>query len=157
MLKIRFIVVDRTRAKFLNEGEKVYLNRLKRHVRLEWIEVKPARIKKGRPEKDIIAEEGNAITRRLASRDYLVALDPLGKQYDSVEFSCWLEKLSASQTGWVNFIIGGPLGLSREILNRADDVISLSRLTFPHEMCRLFLIEQTYRAFTIMNGTKYHK
>ncbi|MBW1764884.1 MAG: 23S rRNA (pseudouridine(1915)-N(3))-methyltransferase RlmH [Deltaproteobacteria bacterium] len=157
MLKIKFLVVDRTRAKFLSDGEVTYLDRLKKYARVEWIEVKPAKIKKGRPKKDIIAEEALAITKKLVPHDYLVALDPLGREYDSEGFSFWLEKLSTSQRGWINFIIGGPLGLSRGIIDQADDVLSLSRLTFTHEMCRLFLIEQIYRAFTIMKGTKYHK
>ena len=157
MLKIRFIVVDRTRASFLKEGEGIYLERLKRYAQIQWIEVKPAAIKKRRAEEDITKTEGHAIAKRLGSNDYVIALDPSGKQCNSEKFAAWLQKLSISVRGWVSFVIGGPMGLSREISDRADSILSLSRMTLTHEMCRLFLVEQVYRAFTIMEGGKYHK
>ena len=157
MLKIRFIVVDRTRASFLKEGEGIYLERLKRYSQIEWIEVKPAVIKKGRAEEYIRKKEGREIAKRLKSDDYVIALDPSGRQYNSEKFAGWLEKLSISVSGWVSFIIGGPIGLSGDISNRADSILSLSKLTLTHEMCRILLLEQVYRAFTIMEGGKYHK
>jgi len=157
MLKIRFIVVDRTKSPFLKEGESFFLKRLRRYARVEWIEVKPARIKRGRPTEEILGEEARAISRRLTPRDYLVAMDRNGRQYDSKGLAEWLNGLSTSNSGWVSFVIGGPLGLSREILDRSDHVLALSKLTLTHEMCRLFLAEQIYRAFTIMAGEKYHK
>ena len=83
MLKIRFIVVDRTRFPFLKEGESFYLERLRRYCQIEWTEVRPASIKKGRPEDDILITEGRAIARRLNPRDYLITLDRSGQHYDS--------------------------------------------------------------------------
>ena len=157
MLKIRVIVVDRTRSSFLNEGESSYLKRLQRYVQVEWIEVKPARITKGRLEEEILLSEGQAIGRRLEPRDYTVALDRSGHQVDSEGLAGWLEGLSTTTTGWVCFLIGGPLGLPKQLLERANKVLSLSRLTLTHEMSRLILLEQLYRAFTIMKGEKYHK
>ncbi|MFC1533752.1 23S rRNA (pseudouridine(1915)-N(3))-methyltransferase RlmH [Thermodesulfobacteriota bacterium] len=157
MLKIRFIVVDRTRSLFLKKGETFYLERLRRYAQIEWIEVRPASMKKGRPEEEVLKTEGRAIVRRLKANDYLVALDRSGRQLDSEELSLWMRKLSTSVRGYVCFVIGGPIGLSEEILDRADRILSLSRLTFTHEMSRLFLVEQVYRAFTIMEGQKYHK
>lgn len=157
MLKVRIIVVDRTRTSFLREGESFYLERLKRYARVEWAEVKPARISKGRPDREILAEEGQAIVRRLAPRDYMVALDRSGDPYDSEELARWLDRTGAGTGGFVSFVIGGPLGLSREVLGRAGEVLSLSRLTLTHEMIRLVFLEQLYRAFTILRGEKYHK
>jgi 23S rRNA (pseudouridine1915-N3)-methyltransferase len=157
VLKIRFIVVDRTRSPFLREGEAFYLERIRRYSSIDWIEVRPVRSKKGVPHKDILRKEELAITRRLVSGDYLVALDRSGRQYDSQGLSDWLRRLSTGLNGWVCFVIGGPIGLSKGIIGRADKLLSLSRLTFTHEMCRLFLVEQIYRAFTIMEGHKYHK
>lgn len=157
MLRIRLIVVDRTRAPFLKEGESFYLGRLRKYVRVEWIEVKPARIKRNRPPEDVMDQEGEAIAQRLTQGDYLVALDPRGDQYDSEEMASWLNLLSSNTQGWVCFVIGGPLGLSRKILDRAHKTLSLSRLTLTHEMSRLFLLEQIYRSITIMKGQKYHK
>lgn len=157
MLKIRIIVVDRTRTSFLREGEAFYLERLRRYARMEQTDVKPARISKGRPEKEILGEEGKAILRRLAPRDYMVALDRSGDQYDSEELARWLDRTGARSGGLLSFVIGGPLGLSKEVLDRAREVLSLSRLTLTHEMIRLVFLEQLYRAFTILRGEKYHK
>ena len=157
LLKLRVIVVDRTRSPFLKSGESFYLDRLSKYARLEWIEVKPARITKGSDPKDVLGVEAQAITKRLTPGDFLVALDRTGYQYDSVELADWLDKLSVDQTGWINFVVGGPLGLSKDLLEKAQKVLSLSRLTLTHEMCRLLLLEQIYRAFTIIKGEKYHK
>jgi len=157
MLKIRFIVVDRTRSPFLKEGESYYLERLGKYARVEWIEVKPAKIRKGIPTEDILTAEGESIAKRFAPDDYLVTLDRSGHQYDSEELAVWLNGLSTSVRGWVCFIIGGPLGLSKKILDQGHKVLSLSKLTLTHEMTRLFIIEQIYRAFTILKGQKYHK
>jgi 23S rRNA (pseudouridine1915-N3)-methyltransferase len=157
MLKIKFIVVDRTRSPFLREGEIHYLNRLKRYAQIEWIEIKPSRIKKGRSEQEILDSEGREITRRLNSRDYLIALDLSGKQYDSEGLASWLKDLHTGIRGKLCFVVGGPVGLSNVILDQADTILSLSRLTLTHEMSRLFLIEQLYRAFTIIEGHRYHR
>ena len=157
MLKLRIIVVDRTRSSFLKEGESFYLERLRKYVRVEWIEVKPAKIRKGRAEREILGTESDAISRKVAARDYLVPLDRSGQPFDSEALAAWLEILSTRTEGWVSFIIGGPLGLSKELLARAHKILSLSRLTLTHEMSRLLLLEQLYRAFTIIRGEKYHK
>jgi 23S rRNA (pseudouridine1915-N3)-methyltransferase len=157
MLKIRVIAVDRTRSPFLKEGESFYLKRLRRYAQVEWAEVKPARISKGRPVGEILSDESEKIGRRLIHRDYLVALDRSGHQYDSEELAAWLDGLSTGAGGWISFIIGGPLGLSRELMERSHKTLSLSRLTLTHEMSRLILLEQLYRAFTIMRGESYHK
>ncbi len=157
MLKIRVIVVDRTRAPFLKAGEAFYLERLQKYAQVEWVEVKPTKIKKGRSSEEIVSAEGEKISQRLAMRDYLVTLDRSGHEHDSVGLAAWLNKLSTGVWDRVSFIIGGPLGLSREILERSQKVLSLSKLTLTHEMSRLLLLEQLYRAFTILRGEKYHK
>ncbi len=157
VLRLRITVVDRTRSSFLKEGESFYLERLRKYVQVEWVEVKPAKIRKGRAEQDILSAEGDAIARKVAPRDYLVSLDRSGQQFDSEALAVWLESLSTRTEGWVNFLIGGPLGLSKELLDRASKILSLSRLTLTHEMSRLLLLEQLYRAFTILRGEKYHK
>jgi 23S rRNA (pseudouridine1915-N3)-methyltransferase len=155
-LRLRIIVVDRTRSRFLREGESFYLDRLGRYVRTEWVEVKPTKIKKGRPVLDILAAEGESILRNFLSGDYLVALDRSGRALDSEGLASWIEALSLSQDR-IAFVIGGPLGLSNTVLERAHEILSLSQLTLTHEMSRLLLLEQLYRAFTIIHGEKYHK
>jgi 23S rRNA (pseudouridine1915-N3)-methyltransferase len=155
-LRLRIIVVDRTRSPFLREGESFYLDRLGRYVRTEWVQVKPTKIKKGRPALDILAAEGESILRNFLSDDYLVALDRSGRAMDSEGLASWIEALSLSQDR-IAFVIGGPLGLSNTVLERAHEILSLSQLTLTHEMSRLLLLEQLYRAFTIIHGEKYHK
>ena len=90
-------------------------------------------------------------------QDYVIALDRSGKAYSSRGLATWLDDISIHVGGWVSFVIGGPLGLSPDILKRAQGVFSLSRLTLTHEMSRLVLLEQLYRAMTILKGEKYHK
>ena len=157
MLTLKTIVVDRTRSSFLKEGEAFYLKRLRRYVRMEWIEVKPARIKKGRSDKEILATENRNIDQKLTPRDYLVPLHSSGHPFNSEELAEWLDRLSARTGACVTFVIGGPLGLSQDLLDRGQEILSLSHLTLTHEMARLVLLEQLYRAFTILRGEKYHK
>lgn len=156
MLKIKIIVVDRTRSAFLREGEAFYLRRLRRYANLEWVEVKPAPIKKGKTDQEILAAEGQSISKKLLPQDYLITLDRLGSAYDSEGLAARVEKLAQAHSA-LSFITGGPLGLSREILTRSHETLSLSKMTFTHEMSRFILLEQLYRAFTILNGEKYHK
>ena len=156
MLRLKIIVVDRTRSPFLKEGESFYLDRLKRYAQTEWVEVKPESIKKGKPSARILAAEGDSITKKFLPRDYLIALDRTGKAFDSEGLAERINELSFSQDR-LAFVIGGPLGLSKEILKKAHEILSLSRLTLTHEMSRLLLLEQLYRAFTIINNEKYHK
>lgn len=157
MLKLKIIVVDRTRSPFLKEGESFYLKRLRKYVQVEWIEIKPAKIREGRPKAKVLATEGQAIARKLAPKDYLIPLHSSGHPFNSEELAAWLNKLSTRTGGWITFVIGGPLGLSQELLDRGHKILSLSRLTLTHEMSRLVLLEQLYRAFTILRGEKYHK
>ena len=156
MLKIKFIVVDRTRSAFLKQGESFYLERLQRYAQTEWLEVKPVKIRKGASAKEILISEGNLILKRFLARDYIVALDKSGRSYDSEGLASRIEKLPLTHDR-VTFVIGSPLGLSRKILEAADEILSLSQLTFTHEMSRLILLEQLYRALTIIKGEKYHK
>jgi len=157
MLKIRIIVVDRTRAAFLREGESFYLKRLRRYVHVDWEEIKPTKIAKGKRDEEILKAEGELLARRISPKDYLVALDRAGDLLDSEELARWLENLSRRAAGGVSFLIGGPLGLSKSLLYSAQKVVSLSRLTLTHEMSRLLLLEQLYRAMTILKGERYHK
>ena len=156
MIKTKIIVVDPTKAPFLKQGEAFYLDRLRRYTRIQWVEVKATKIRKGSPADVIRAREGNSIAKKFRPRDYIIALDRKGKMYDSKGLSSMVERLSLTGNQ-LTFVIGGPLGLSKEILGRADNILSFSRLTLTHEMTRVFLLEQIYRVFTIINHEKYHK
>lgn len=156
MLKIKIIVVGHTRAPFLKDGEAYYLNMLGKYCRIEWIAVKGAAVKKARSAVEILAAEGRSIGKQLPTRDYIIGLDRKGKLYSSRGLAKKIQGLTQTHSG-VCFLTGGPLGLSEEILNQADELFSLSRLTLTHEMTRLVLLEQIYRAFTLIRGEGYHK
>jgi len=156
MLKLRFIVVDRTRAPFIKEGESFYLDRLKRYARTDWVETRPVRMTKGKAVQEVLEAEGREIIKKIRARDYIIALDREGKAYDSEGLATRIEKL-AVRWACLSFVIGGPLGLSRLVTEKAHETLSLSRLTLTHEMSRLILLEQVYRAFTIINHERYHK
>ncbi len=157
MLRIKIIVVDRTKSPYIKSGESDYTGRTERFAAIEWVEVRPVRIKKGISDDMVREKEGEAILKRVDSGDSIIALDRTGKQYSSEGLAHLLDHLAVSVRGNVCFIIGGPLGLSAEVLRRADHVLSLSKMTLTHEMSRLLLIEQIYRCFTILQGHKYHK
>ncbi len=156
MFKLKIIVVDKTRSVFLKQGESFYLARLRHYATIEWIEVKPAKIRKGTPTQNILAVEGKSISKRFLPHDYIISLDVNGKDCDSEGFAGKIQKLSITQER-ITFVVGGPLGLSPEVLKGAHESLSLSRFTLTHEMSRLLLLEQIYRAFTIINNEKYHK
>jgi 23S rRNA (pseudouridine1915-N3)-methyltransferase len=154
--KIKFIVVGNTRSSFLREGELFYLERLQRYAPTEWIEVKPQKVTKGRSREEILGVEARSIAKKYLTDDHIIALDLKGKEYDSEGLAALIEQLSQTPKR-ICFVIGGPLGLSKEVLDRAAHTVSLSRLTLTHEMSRLILLEQLYRAHTIIKGEKYHK
>jgi 23S rRNA (pseudouridine1915-N3)-methyltransferase len=157
MISLNFIVVDRTRTAYLREGEEEYLKRLKSFISYKWTEVKPVKITRNISDEEVIRREGEHIIEKIEHGDYLIALDKGGRQYSSEGFAYLIKKLSDENRGQVCFIIGGPLGLSEDVKKRAKLIISLSEMTLTHEMVRLLLTEQIYRAFTIMVGHKYHK
>ena len=105
---------------------------------------------------EILTVEGQSIEKKFLPRDHIIALDIRGKEYDSEGLAEWIERLSLSRKS-LCFAIGGPLGLSKKILHSADEILSLSKLTLTHEMSRILLLEQIYRAYTIIRGEKYHK
>lgn len=137
----------------IREREDNYLKRLRRYASVTIEEIKGA---KGE-EKEAIRKEGEFLLAKLRRGSYIVALTESGISHDSRQFSKWLEGMGIQGRPDITFIIGGAAGLSREILDKADAVLSLSAMTFPHQLARLVLIEQIYRAFTLIKGEPYHK
>jgi 23S rRNA (pseudouridine1915-N3)-methyltransferase len=123
---------------------------------VEWKETKPAKIRRGRSTREILEAEGKEILKGLQPTDYVFALDRPGQTYDSESFAAHIEKLALRQPT-LCFVVGGVLGLSGSVHERAQEDLSLSAFTLTHEMARLLLLEQVYRAFTIMHHEKYHK
>jgi 23S rRNA (pseudouridine1915-N3)-methyltransferase len=133
-----------------------YLNRLRRYFPVELAEV-PEEDMNRRPASDVLATEGERLLKRLPAGAYVIALDrEKGKQLSSEEFAGRLSSLGVSGRSHVAFLLGGPLGLSTRVLERADERLSLGNVTLPHALARVVLLEQLYRAVKIERGEKYH-
>ncbi len=153
-MKITVLFVGKPKKNFFRDGALYYLEQVKRYVNVELIAV-PDSSQKGNPEK-IRNIEGESILRVIRERDYVVLLDDKGSKRTSLEFAEWLEQRLNEARGRLVFIIGGPFGVSDHVKNRSDSILSLSKMTFPHELCLVFLSEQIYRACAIKAGTGYH-
>lgn len=132
-----------------------YLKRLERYTKVTLVEVKDA-VGKGQPDAVAKQKEGEGLLKATEASQRIILLTESGKEMDSPELAAWLRTL-IERHGRVAFLIGGPLGFSDEVTAAAHEHIALSRLTFPHEIARVLLLEQLYRAFTILNHEKYHK
>ena len=160
MVEIRILSVGKSKERYWNEACAEYAKRLSRYCRLSFHEVQdektPDRAPKAECEK-IKNTEGERLLRLVRDQDYVIALAIEGKMPDSVELSAQLEQLMTAGRSSLCFVIGGSLGLSDQVMKRADRALSFSRMTFPHQMMRVILLEQIYRSFRIMNNEPYHK
>lgn len=154
-MKIKLITVGKTDESYLIEGIEKYYSRLKHYVSFE-IEV-INHVKVGKKTNVTLQKEleEKEILSKVNTNDYLVLLDENGADYNSVEFSKYLQKRMNSGSDIV-FVIGGPFGFSNRMYERANAKMALSKMTFSHQMVRLFFVEQLYRGFTILKGEKYH-
>ena len=138
------------------DGCEDYLGRLRRYFPVEISEVSEEDMNR-RPTNEVLATEGERLLRRIPTGAYVIALDrEKGKQLSSEEFARKLGSLGLSGRSHVAFVVGGPLGLSHELLERADERLSLGNITLPHALARVVLLEQIYRAVKIVRGEKYH-
>ncbi len=154
-MKIELWVVGKTAFKYLEEGIGLYEKRLKHYTSFELI-VLPDVKNPPLSTEALKTKEGELILNKLTKDDVLVLLDENGKQQTSIEFSKFIENQQISSTKRLVFQIGGAFGFSEGVYQRANFKLSLSKLTFSHQMIRLFFVEQLYRAFTIIRGEKYH-
>jgi len=156
IMKIALLQSGKTSERYLTEGIAMFEERIKKYSSFEIITVPDIKRARSIPEQEQKLREGAQMLRFFRNDDYIVILDDKGKELSTVEFSMWLEKSFMLQRKRILFVIGGPWGISGEVMNRADIKLSLSRLTFSHQMVRLLFLEQLYRAFTIMKGEPYH-
>ena len=155
-MKITFLTIGKTEEKYLLEGMEKYLKRLKHYIPFKIIELPELKNTKNLSEDQQKSKEAELIFKNISNTDHLILLDENGTNFSSVQFSGFLNKKMIGSVQTLVFVVGGPYGFSNDIYNRADEKISLSRMTFSHQMVRLFFIEQIYRAFTIMKGEPYH-
>lgn len=155
-MNITILAVGATRTKYVTEGMEIYLKRLKRYIPFEIIELPDVKNAGRISQEEQKTAEGTAILARLTSGDHVTLLDERGRQFTSVEFADKLQAVMASGKKRLVMVIGGPYGFSQAVYDRANELLSLSKMTFNHEMVRLFITEQTYRAMTILRGEPYH-
>ena len=155
-MKIKLICIGKTGKDFLIAGEQEYLNRLKHYVSIDRIEIPDIKNAKSLSMDQIKELEGKEILSKLQSGDQLILLDENGKLFSSTEFADFLQqKFNQGGKGLV-FVIGGAYGFSREVYEKSISKISLSKMTFSHQMIRMIFFEQVYRAMTILKGEPYH-
>lgn len=155
-MTIKLLCIGKTDKKELESLTDIYVKRLQFYTRFE-VEVIPDLKKaKNLDENQQKQKEGELLLGKLQNSDFVVLLDENGKQFSSVAFSEYLQKRMNTGLKQLVFVIGGPYGFSTEVYKRADSKISLSKMTFSHQMIRLFVTEQIYRAFTILRNEPYH-
>lgn len=155
-MKVILLLTGKTTEKFLAEGISNYYARIKRYNPFEIITVPDLKNTRNMPVSEQKEKEGLRIIQLLRHNDYVIILEEKGEEYPTARFADLIEKTMSLSWKRVMFIIGGPWGLSDEVCLRADFRLSLSKMTFSHQMVRLVFLEQLYRAFTIIKGDPYH-
>ncbi len=154
-MRLTVIFTGKTKERYLKEGVDEYLKRMDRYAPLTIITIPDLKISGKADREQVKRTEGEQILKKIRPGDYLILLDEGGQMFDSVGFAKHLSSLEG-RTGRAVFVVGGPYGFSDEVYGRADEKISLSAMTFSHQMIRLIFSEQLYRAYTILRGEPYH-
>ncbi len=159
-MKITILCVGKIKEKYFAMAIEEYSKRLSRYIKLEIIEVADEKTPDGASEaveNAIKDKEGKKLLANLKEDSYVITLEIEGKQLDSVELSRKMENIGVSGKGHITFIIGGSLGLSEEVKGKSDYKLSFSKMTFPHQLMRVILLEQIYRSYRILGNEPYHK
>ncbi len=159
-MKINIISVGKIKEKFYTDAVAEYNKRMSAFAKIKFIELKDERIPNHLSDKfalQIKNIEGDRICSAIDEATYTIVLDKGGKSLDSIAFSKKIQSIIIGGKSHISFVIGGSLGLSQDVLNRADYILSFSEMTFPHQLMKVILMEQIYRAFKISSGGTYHK
>lgn len=155
-MNVRLINIGKTTVPYLKEGELVYEKRLKHYLNFERIDLKEVKTSKNQSNALLKKSEAELLLKMIKPNDVVIILDEKGDQYSSESFSEWLNNKEIRGLKQLVFIIGGAYGFDKSIYDRANEKLSISKMTFSHQMIRLLFLEQLYRAKTILNGEKYH-
>jgi 23S rRNA (pseudouridine1915-N3)-methyltransferase len=155
-MKLRIVCMGKTRERFIQEGIQKYLRYLAPYTGIEMLELREEKIKDLKDAPIIRKKEAEKIFKSIPEGTFLVTLDERGQEFTSHDFAGFLNDIIASGAREMAFVIGGAMGLDEQVTGRANKVIAMSRWTLTHEMARLVLLEQIYRAFTIIKGKTYH-
>ena len=153
-MKIKILALGKSKQKFIEEGLQEYLKRLTRYAKIDFKILPDIKLTKTNLIEIVKEKEAVILEKQLTEYDFVIALDENGTQYSSNKFAKLIEKQKGKSN--IVFVIGGVYGLSPRIINKANLILSFSKFTFTHQMIRFILIEQLYRAFTILEGKKYH-
>ena len=159
-MEINIISVGKIKEDYFKKAIEEYEKRLKAYCRVNFIELKDESEGKNLSDKDIdiiLDKEGKRILEKIKERSFIIVLDILGRSIDSVEFSKKINDIMLDGISSIDFIIGGSLGISQEVKDKANYSLSFSKFTFPHKLMKVILMEQIFRAFTIINNKTYHK
>jgi len=159
-VNISIVSVGKLKEKYLKQGIDEYVKRLSGYAKVELIEVPDEKVPENLSEQEsqqIKEKEGERILAKISDDTYVIALAIEGKMKSSEELAKSLDKLATYGRSKIAFVIGGSLGLSKSVMQRANEALSFSKMTFPHQLVRLLLLEQIYRAFRINRGEPYHK
>ena len=155
-MKIVLLVIGKTNEQYLIEGISQYQKRLKHYIQFEMLEIPNIKKAKSFSNTELMKRQGELILKQLQSSDHLVLLDDKGKNFTSSKLSEKLQSWMLSGKKRLVFVIGGAYGFSEDVYARGDEKLSLSKMTFSHQMVRLFFVEQIYRGYTILNNEPYH-
>lgn len=155
-MKIVFVVIGKTDASYLSDAIDVYTRRLAHYIPFEMTVVPDLKNTSNLSEQQQKEREGELLLKTLQSGDYIVLLDDKGKEFTSLQFADYIEKKMHVVPKRLVFIVGGPYGFSESVYKAASEKMSLSKMTFSHQMVRLIFVEQLYRAMTILNNEPYH-
>lgn len=158
-MNIRIICLGKIKESYLTEGINEYSKRISKYANLEIIELQDEIIPSSPSDKEIQIiknKEAEKIIKQIKPTDFVCCLDLTGKQLSSEEFASKIQDITIKGFSTIDFIIGGTVGLEKELVNNSNFVMSFSKLTFPHQLIRFFLVEQIFRCFKIINNEKYH-
>jgi 23S rRNA (pseudouridine1915-N3)-methyltransferase len=155
-MKITFLTVGKTEDAYLKDGIEKYIKRLKHYTKLVIVEIDELKNTKALSQEQQKAKEAELILKKITSTDHVILLDEKGMELSSQQFAGYINKKADGAVTSLVFIVGGPYGFDASVYARANDKLSLSAMTFSHQMVRLFFIEQLYRAYTIIKGKPYH-
>ncbi|MET3699743.1 23S rRNA (pseudouridine1915-N3)-methyltransferase [Bacillus oleivorans] len=159
-MNITILSVGKLKEKYLKQGIEEYVKRMSGYAKVEIVEVPDEKAPENlspKEEEIVKVKEGERLLAKIKDEEYVIALAIEGDTPSSEKFAAKLDQLATYGKSKITFIIGGSLGLSTDVMQRADEAISFSRMTFPHQLMRLILVEQIYRAFRINRGEPYHK
>lgn len=156
LMRISLMLLGKTHYSYINEGIKIFSERIKHYIPFEIIIINDSKKNKVNDINQIKKAEGCELLKKILPGDYVILLDEHGTEFSSVEFAAFIESKTLSSIKRLVFIIGGAYGFSNEIYKKANEKLSLSRMTFSHQAARLMFAEQLYRAFTIIKGEQYH-